>query len=54
MAAFSYANGPLSIAMDAGILQTYGGGVLNPTASECTTNLDQCVGGGGEVQRPPL
>ena len=41
MQAFSYSNGPLSIAMDAGILQTYSSGIIDPTAGECsTTQLD--------------
>ena len=43
MAAFSYANGPLSIAMDATILQTYSSGIIDPTAAQCTTNLDHAI-----------
>jgi cathepsin F len=44
MQAFSYSNGPLSIAMDAGILQTYSSGIINPTAGECsTTQLDHAI-----------
>jgi len=44
MAAFLVANGPLSIAMDAGLLQTYTSGIIKPTAGECsTTQLDHAI-----------
>jgi len=44
MAAFLVANGPLSIAMDAGILQTYSSGIINPTTGECSkTSLDHAI-----------
>jgi len=44
MAAFLYANGPLSIAMDAGILQSYSSGIIKPTAGQCsTTSLDHAI-----------
>jgi len=44
MAAFLAANGPLSIAMDAGILQSYTSGIIKPTAGECSkTSLDHAI-----------
>jgi len=44
MAAFLAANGPLSIAMDAGILQSYTSGIIKPTASDCSkTELDHAI-----------
>jgi len=44
MAAFLVANGPLSIAMDAGILQTYTSGIIKPAAGDCsTTSLDHAI-----------
>jgi len=44
MAAFLVANGPLSIAMDAGILQSYTGGIINPSAGDCSkTSLDHAI-----------
>jgi len=44
MAAFLVANGPLSIAMDAGILQSYTSGIIDPTAGECSkTSLDHAI-----------
>jgi len=44
MAAFLAVNGPLSIAMDAGILQSYTGGIIKPTANECSkTSLDHAI-----------
>jgi len=56
MAAFLVANGPLSIAMDAGILQSYSSGIIDPTAGECsTTSLDHAiviVGYGVEGAKP--
>jgi len=56
MASFLVANGPLSIAMDAGILQSYSSGIIDPTAGECsTTSLDHAiliVGYGVEGTKP--
>jgi len=44
MAAFLVANGPLSIAMDAGILQSYTSGIIKPAAGDCsTTSLDHAL-----------
>jgi len=44
MAAFLVANGPLSIAMDAGILQSYTSGIIKPAAGDCsTTSLDHAI-----------
>jgi len=44
MQAFLVANGPLSIAMDAGLLQSYTKGIIKPTAGECsTTSLDHAI-----------
>jgi len=44
MAAFLAANGPLSIAMDAGILQTYTSGIIKPGASDCSkVSLDHAI-----------
>jgi len=44
MAAFLYANGPLSIAMDAGILQTYTSGIIKPKKGDCSeTSLDHAI-----------
>jgi C1A family cysteine protease len=44
MAAFLAANGPISIAMDAGILETYTGGIIKPTAGECSqVQLDHAI-----------
>lgn len=44
MAAFLAANGPLSIAMDAGILQSYTSGIIKPAAGDCTkTQLDHAI-----------
>jgi len=41
---FLYANGPLSIAMDAGILQSYTSGIINPKAGDCSdTSLDHAI-----------
>jgi len=56
MAAFLVNNGPLSIAMDAGILQSYSSGIIDPTAGECSkTSLDHAiviVGYGVEGAKP--
>jgi len=44
MAAFLVAHGPLSIAMDAGILQTYHSGIIKPSSSDCSkTSLDHAI-----------
>jgi len=44
MAAFLVANGPLSIAMDAGILQSYSSGIINPGPNDCSkTSLDHAI-----------
>jgi cathepsin F len=44
MAAFLQANGPLSIAMDAGILQSYSSGIINPGPGDCSkTSLDHAI-----------
>jgi len=44
MAAFLVANGPLSIAMDAGILQSYTSGIIKPGPGDCsTTSLDHAI-----------
>jgi len=44
MAAFLAANGPLSIAMDAGILQTYSSGIIKPAPADCSkTVLDHAI-----------
>jgi len=44
MAAFLVANGPLSIAMDAGILQSYTSGIIKPGPSDCSkTELDHAI-----------
>jgi len=56
MATFLVNNGPLSIAMDAGILQSYTSGIIDPTADECSkTSLDHAiviVGYGVEGAKP--
>jgi len=56
MATFLVNNGPLSIAMDAGILQSYTSGIIDPTANECSkTSLDHAiviVGYGVEGAKP--
>jgi len=56
MAAFTAANGPLSIAMDAGILQSYTSGIITPAAGDCSkTELDHAiliVGYGVEGTKP--
>jgi len=44
MAAFLVANGPLSIAMDAGILQSYSSGIIDPGPNDCSkTSLDHAI-----------
>lgn len=44
MAAFLVANGPLSISMDAGLLQFYFGGVIHPRLDDCSkTHLDHAI-----------
>jgi len=44
MAAFLAANGPLSIAMDATILQSYTKGIIRPSDGDCTkTQLDHAI-----------
>jgi len=44
MAAFVAANGPVSIAMDAGLLETYTSGIIQPTAGECSqVQLDHAI-----------
>jgi cathepsin F len=44
MAAFLVANGPISMAMDAGILQTYTSGIIKPSANDCSkTQLDHAL-----------
>jgi len=56
MAAFTAANGPLSIAMDAGILQSYTSGIIDPASGDCSkTELDHAiliVGYGTEGAKP--
>jgi len=44
MAAYLVANGPIAIAMDAGLLETYTGGIIVPTAGECSqVQLDHAI-----------
>eukprot|EP01116_Phalansterium_solitarium_P017456 TRINITY_DN4307_c0_g2_i1.p1 TRINITY_DN4307_c0_g2~~TRINITY_DN4307_c0_g2_i1.p1 ORF type:complete len:362 (-),score=144.39 TRINITY_DN4307_c0_g2_i1:439-1485(-) len=44
MASFLYANGPLSISMDAGLLQFYFGGIIHPRLGDCSkTHLDHAI-----------
>jgi len=44
MAAYLVANGPISIAMDAGLLETYTGGIINPQTGECSqVQLDHAI-----------
>jgi cathepsin F len=44
MASFLVSNGPLSIAMDAGVLMSYTSGVINPGAYGCSsTQLDHAI-----------
>jgi len=44
MAAYLMLHGPIAIAMDAGILESYQNGIINPTADECTqTQLDHAL-----------
>jgi len=56
MAAFLVANGPISFAMDAGILQSYTSGIIKPAAGDCSdTSLDHAlviVGFGVEGNTP--
>jgi len=44
MAAYLVANGPISIAMDAGILESYTSGIIKPTAGQCSqVQLDHAI-----------
>jgi len=44
MAAYLVANGPISIAMDAGLLETYTGGIINPASGDCSqVQLDHAI-----------
>jgi len=44
MAAYLVANGPISIAMDAGILESYTSGIIKPTSGECSQiQLDHAI-----------
>jgi len=44
MAAYLVANGPIAIAMDAGLLETYSGGIINPTTGQCSqVQLDHAI-----------
>jgi len=44
MAAFVAQYGPVSIAMDAGLLETYTGGIIKPTAGQCSqVQLDHAI-----------
>jgi len=44
MATYMIANGPISIAMDAGILESYTGGIINPAAGDCSqVQLDHAI-----------
>jgi len=44
MAAYLVANGPIAIAMDAGLLESYTGGIIDPTTGECSqVQLDHAI-----------
>jgi len=44
MAAYLVANGPIAIAMDAGLLESYSGGIIVPTNGECSqVQLDHAI-----------
>jgi len=44
MAAYLVANGPIAIAMDAGLLESYSSGIINPTAGQCSqVQLDHAI-----------
>jgi len=44
MAAYLVANGPIAIAMDAGLLESYQGGIIQPTAGQCSqVQLDHAI-----------
>jgi cathepsin F len=44
MAAYLVQNGPIAIAMDAGLLETYSGGIINPQPGDCSqVQLDHAI-----------